>query len=353
MPPARRPEFEPSFGSRPTEPPLEAPNEAPNEPPNEPNRLRDRRARQEALEGGGDAADADLSAPSEPRDAAIDPGLTSMTAEPVDVPEPDPIGPPPRASGRIEPTLPPKPPVSEPPAVDPDRSETPEGFDEDEAEVASSSAQPGRIGNRWFRARRRLVAGCALAVVLGLVYYLVSLAQVWTTGRADNDGPVDAIVVMGAAQYDGRPSPQLAARLDHVVELWPTGVAPLVVVTGGNIPGDRFTEAEASATYLVERGVPESALILENEGSTSYESLEAVADILDQQGVNRVLIVTDPYHALRSKLIADEVGLRPSVSSTDTSVVTGGDSLRRHLEEAGGVAVGRIIGFDRLSSLVD
>jgi uncharacterized SAM-binding protein YcdF (DUF218 family) len=212
---------------------------------------------------------------------------------------------------------------------------------------------PGRVGNRWFRVRRRILAACAIAVVLGVGYYLVSLAQVWTTGRADDDGPVDAIVVMGAAQYDGRPSPQLAARLDHVVELWPQGIAPLVVVTGGNIPGDRFTEAEASATYLAERGVPEDALVLENDGSSSYESLEAVADLLAARGLDEVLIVTDPYHALRSRLIAEEVGLDASVSSTDTSVVTGGESLRRHLQEAGGVAVGRIIGFDRLTSLID
>ena len=158
---------------------------------------------------------------------------------------------------------------------------------------------------------------------------------------------------MGAAQYDGRPSPQLAARLDHVVELWPQGLAPLVVVTGGNIPGDRFTEAEASASYLAERGVPMDALLLENDGSNSYESLEGVAALLAERGLDEVLIVTDPYHALRSRLIAEEVGLNASVSSTDTSVVTGGESLRRHLQEAGGVAVGRIIGFDRLTRLVD
>ena len=71
---------------------------------------------------------------------------------------------------------------------------------------------------------------------------------------------------MGAAQYDGEPSPQLAARLDHVVELWPQGVAPLVVVTGGNRPGDRFTEAQASAAYLTERGVPADAIVLEDRG---------------------------------------------------------------------------------------
>ena len=153
---------------------------------------------------------------------------------------------------------------------------------------------------------------------------------------------------MGAAQYDGTPSPQLAARLDHVVELWPQGVAPLVVVTGGNRPGDRFTEAQASADYLRQRGVPAEDIVLEDSGRTSYESLRNVADLLGQRQLDDVLIVTDPYHALRSRLIAEEVGLRAVVSPTPTSVVTGGDQLSHQLEEAAGVAIGRIIGFSHL-----
>ena len=92
--------------------------------------------------------------------------------------------------------------------------------------------------------------GVALLPWRSLAYGLFSYWQVWSTGRSDEARPVDAIVVMGAAQYDGRPSPQLAARLDHALELWPEGLAPMVVVTGGNQPGDRFTEADASAAYL-------------------------------------------------------------------------------------------------------
>ena len=198
------------------------------------------------------------------------------------------------------------------------------------------------------RALRRAVLAGALVLVAVLGYYFVSLFQVWSTGRDDQARPVDAIVVMGAAQYDGEPSPQLAARLDHVVELWPQGVAPLVVVTGGNQPGDRFTEAEASARYLVDRGVPEDAVVLENEGGNSYQSLEGVAGLLGDRGLSDVLIVTDPYHSLRSRLIAEELGLDAYVSPTPSSVVTGGESLVRHFQEAAGVSVGRLVGFDRL-----
>jgi uncharacterized SAM-binding protein YcdF (DUF218 family) len=205
--------------------------------------------------------------------------------------------------------------------------------------------------DREYRRRRPLrwvLLGVGLVFVLLVGYYLVSLFQVWSTGRSDQARAVDAIVVLGAAQYDGEPSPQLAARLDHVVELWPQGNAPLVVVTGGNQPGDRFTEAEASANYLAERGVPADAIVQEGAGHSTYESMRAVADLLGDRGLSSVLIVTDPYHALRSRLIAEDVGLTAYVSPTPTSVVTGGESFARHLQEAAGVAVGRLVGFDRI-----
>ena len=190
-----------------------------------------------------------------------------------------------------------------------------------------------------------------LAVVAALLlYYVVNLVQVIGAGRSDDARQVDAIVVLGAAQYDGRPSAQLAARLDHAVLLWEQDLAPTVVVTGGNQPGDRFTEAEASRAYLIDQGVPEDVILLENEGATTWESLDGVAGLLPQ-GSDVVLLVTDPYHTKRSELTADEVGLEPYSSPTETSVVTGWASIRRHLNEAAGISVGRIVGFERLSGL--
>lgn len=204
------------------------------------------------------------------------------------------------------------------------------------------------------RSRRRWVAVAVAAVVaLAVGYVLVTFLQVRSTGAADEARDAGAIVVMGAAQYDGRPSPQLAARLDHVVDLWSQGLAPLVVVTGGNQPGDRFTEAGASTDYLVERGVPGSAILAEETGSSTYESLANVADLLGDTDVT-LLLVTDPYHALRTKLTAQDVGFSSVyVSPTPTSVVTGGTELRRQLGETAGVALGRIIGFERLHELTD
>lgn len=239
------------------------------------------------------------------------------------------------------------------------------GLSRDQDDTPVAPIRPfvdGEFRETWLDRRRARVAamsparrhaGRAARAVLLLVgavvvYYLISLYQVWSTGRSDQARPVDAIVVMGAAQYDGRPSPQLAARLDHVVELWPQGLAPLVVVTGGNQPGDRFTEASASAAYLTERGVPADVILAEDEGRTSYESLQNVARMLGERGLGRVLIVTDPFHSLRSRLIAEHAGLEAYVSSTRTSVVTGGTSFARHLEEAAGVAIGRLFGFERI-----
>lgn len=190
-----------------------------------------------------------------------------------------------------------------------------------------------------------------LALMVG--YYAVTLVQVISTGRTTAVGATDAIVVMGAAQYDGRPSPQLAARLDEVVRLWPESYADLVVVTGGRQPGDRFTEAEASQRYLVARGIPESAILLENVGTSSYESLVSVAGMLGEQDRSSVIMVTDPFHSLRSRLIAEELGLEVMVAPTQNSVVTGWTDLRYSAREAAGVALGRIIGFDRLSELTD
>jgi len=189
------------------------------------------------------------------------------------------------------------------------------------------------------------------AAVSLAVYFVVSLVQVWTTGRDDwfagSDTRVDAIVVLGAAQYDGRPSPQFASRLDHALLLWNRGSADEVIVTGGKQSGDRFTEAESGRDYLVARGVPASAVQVEPRGASTYESLEAVAALL---GPMQVVIVSDPYHVLRARLVAGELGLVAEVSATRTGVTRGSAALRRNVREAVGVMVGRISGFRQLEA---
>lgn len=215
------------------------------------------------------------------------------------------------------------------------------------ADTGATSAEVA-TAPRTRRGRRRVARLALGAVLLAGAYLLVSLLQVWWVGRSDQARPVDAIVVMGAAQYDGRPSPQLAARLDHAAELYRDGLAPLVVVTGGKQPGDRFTEAQASQAYLEDRGVPAEAIRREDAGSTSLESLQAVAELLAGRSLDRVLLVSDPFHSLRIRLTAQELGLEAYVSPTRTSPVRGAEAAARHVKEAAGVALGRLIGFERL-----
>lgn len=194
-----------------------------------------------------------------------------------------------------------------------------------------------------------------LFLIISLVYGCVNVAQVWWVGRSDQATAVDAIVVLGVAQYDGRPSPQLQARLDHALALWQEGLSPLVITTGGNQPGDRFTEAETSANFLIEGlagiAVPAESIVQENSGSTTRESLIAVRNIMQDRGLHSVLIVTDPYHSLRSRLIAQDLGLVAYISPTRTSPLRGASAVSRHVREALGVAVAHLIGFANLERL--
>ncbi len=208
---------------------------------------------------------------------------------------------------------------------------------------------PAPARRRFWHRRSVQVAAALLVVLFG--YYAVTLYQVHSTGTSDQARPVDAIVVMGAAQYDGRPSAQLAARLDHVVDLWERGLAPLVITTGGKQEGDRFTEAEASARYLEEHGVPADAILEEDTSHNSYDSLRVAARLVREHGGSRVLLVSDPFHSLRIRLIAQELGLTAYVSPTRTSPVDGGEAFWREMKEAAGISLARIIGFRRLLSL--
>ena len=195
---------------------------------------------------------------------------------------------------------------------------------------------------------RHALKTLTVVVLVGLVYGCVGLVQVWQVGRTDQARSVDAIVVLGVAQYDGRPSPQLRARLEHALALWVDGRAPRIITTGGNQPGDRFTEAEASANFLVEGAVPAEVIIQENVGSTTRESLMGVREIVNARGINSILIVTDPYHSLRARLIAQDLGLVAYVSPTRTSPLQGASSVSRHVREAVGVALSHFIGFANL-----
>lgn len=197
--------------------------------------------------------------------------------------------------------------------------------------------------------RLRLVIGTVAVIAAVLVgYYVITVVQVWRAARHDGARPAQAIIVLGAAQYNGRPSPVFRARLDHAADLYAQGIAPTIVVTGGKIPGDIYTEAGAGADYLHSRGVPDEAILRETTSRNSWESLRASARFLKTRDIKRVVLVSDPFHSLRVRLIADELGFDASTSPTHTSPISGFSEWRRMFGEGLRVAAGRIFGFGRL-----
>ena len=214
-----------------------------------------------------------------------------------------------------------------------------------------ATAGPSVGAARRTRARdwAKLLRRAALAaVVLPVLYFGVTFVQVWWTSRHDGARPAQAVVVLGAAQYDGRPSAVLRARLDHAADLWHRGIAPVMVVTGGKAEGDRFTESQASANYLHTRGVPDEAILREATGRSSWESLSASARFLHQRGISDVVLVSDPFHAARIHGIAAELRLSSATSPTRTSPITGLSEFHHMITETAQVGVGRVIGFRRL-----
>ena len=213
--------------------------------------------------------------------------------------------------------------------------------------VRSSRLWDERMNWRW---ARRVMLGLLLLLVL---YYVVTFIQVWQAAESDNRRASQAIIVLGAAQYDGRPSSVFRARLDHAADLWRDGVAPVIVVTGGSQPGDRFTEAGAGAMYLHSIGVPETqdgreVILRETTSRNSWESLAASARFLQKDGITKVVLVSDGFHSLRIQRIADELGFDAVTSPTQTSPITGLDEWWRYATEAVRVAFGQIFGFGRL-----
>lgn len=155
-----------------------------------------------------------------------------------------------------------------------------------------------------------------LVIVLLVLAYPAWLAfQVWQQSRNDETHSADAIVVLGAAQYDGEPSPVFQARLDHAAYLYEEQLSPMVIVTGGKKPGDRFTEAEAGHMYLEEQGIPAENILEEEQGRTTWQSLKEVRSIAQETDVDSVLLVSDPLHSERIKRMASDLGFDETYTS--------------------------------------
>lgn len=174
-------------------------------------------------------------------------------------------------------------------------------------------------------ARHPFLSVIALVLLVAVVVVGGSGFVVWRAAHQDDASRVetaDAIAVLGAAQYDGVPSPVFQGRLDHAALLYEQGRAGKVFVLGSNQPGDRSTEAESGRGYLIRQGVPASSVVAIPVGHTTYESLRALAREMRGDGMDSVFLVSDPWHNARIKRMAGDLGLEGYASATWTSAAT-------------------------------
>ena len=165
----------------------------------------------------------------------------------------------------------------------------------------------------------RLLYAIAILCVAIWVSFVMAIVE---AGRRDDAGRADAIIVLGAAQYEGRPSPVLRARLDHAASLWNRGLAPRMIVTGGRGVGDTTSEAAVGKRYLVQRGIPGDSIWMDTEGLTTSQSMVAVRRLLGVKANPSVLIVSDPFHMLRLAILARRLHMIPLLSPTRTSPIS-------------------------------
>lgn len=149
------------------------------------------------------------------------------------------------------------------------------------------------------------------------------LVAVFAFGRRDEARPADAIIVLGAAQYDGRPSPVLKARLDHAIDLYRRDVARTLILTGGVGVGDTVSEAEVGRRYAVRQGVPRGRIVLEPAGLSTEQSMTTVRGLMEERGLKTAVLVSDPFHMLRLRIMAAGLGIRAYSSPTRSSPIAG------------------------------
>ncbi|GLY69951.1 membrane protein [Amycolatopsis taiwanensis] len=174
------------------------------------------------------------------------------------------------------------------------------------------------MGKRGFSWVRRALFG---TVLVALLLIGGTAVRVWQAARDDDRPTADMIVVLGAAQYNGKPSPIFQARLRHAKQLYDQGVAKVIVTAGGNRSGDRYTEASAGAQWLIEQGVPPSSTLAVGEGSDTLGSLRAVAAAVQARGWHTAVLVSDPWHSLRARIMADDAGMAAWASPTHSGPI--------------------------------
>jgi uncharacterized SAM-binding protein YcdF (DUF218 family) len=188
------------------------------------------------------------------------------------------------------------------------------------ARASTSDAAPRRR-------RGRAVRVLGLVALLAGIIYTIAFVCVLAMAQVDERRRADAIVVLGAAQYNGRPSPVLRARLDHALALYRDALAPRILVTGGVGRGDKESEATVARRYLLAQRIPDSAVVMQPQGRSTAASMSAVADWLGSRGFHSAVLVSDPFHMLRLRLEARRTGLKVYTSPTETSPISDNPGL--------------------------
>jgi uncharacterized SAM-binding protein YcdF (DUF218 family) len=195
-------------------------------------------------------------------------------------------------------------------------------------------------------AGRLVVRALGAAVLAGLLLVASTALAIWWNARGDSRPESDAIVVLGSAQYNGVPSSIFEARLEHALDLYEEGVAPVIVTVGGKATGDEFTEAEAGRDYLAQAGVPDDALLAVQQGGNTLESMRAVAGEFATRGWSTAVLVTDPWHAMRAERMAEDAGMEVTSSPTrqGPAVQTRATQFRYILRETAAYLLYRVTG---------
>lgn len=177
---------------------------------------------------------------------------------------------------------------------------------------------------------KRILRILAAAALIGFVIFAAVFSQVYRYGKMNAQEKADAIVVLGAAAYAGKPSPVYRARLDRALELYKKGLAPIVIASGGTHPGEKMSEGKTGKNYLAGRGIPTVNIIAEEKSRTTEENLFEVNEILKTRGANlqKILLVSDPFHMYRASLIAKKLGLIPLPSPTRTSPIEKNNTVK-------------------------
>lgn len=169
---------------------------------------------------------------------------------------------------------------------------------------------------------KKILQSVLIALVVGVIFFIATTAAIYSAAHHSNVQPVDAIVVLGARQIGGKPSPVFQARLDHGLKLFQKGYAPNIILTGGIGEGERLSEAEVGRQYLLSKGIKSENIRQENVGRTSLQSLQEVKKITSSHDWRTVILVSDGFHLFRLKKMASDLGLESYTSPTQTSPIT-------------------------------